>query len=89
MSKITRKASRSSRGGRRSGRKSGAADSSAPGATQQGASSHSHRAEAVAGDAPPQTSVASLSLEQLMDVVGPYTGFIQCSRPLHVHSRWG
>ena len=70
MPKITGKASKSSKGGRRSGRKSGATESSAPGATQQGASSHSHRPEAVAGGTSPQTSVASLSLEQLMDAVG-------------------
>ena len=76
MPKITGKASRSSKGGRWSGRKSGAAESSAPGAAQQSASSHSHRLEAVAGGGrggggtSPQTSVASLSLEQLMDAVG-------------------
>ena len=70
MPKITGKASKSSKGGRRSGRKSGATGSSAPGAAQQGASSHSHRPEAVAGGTSPQTSVASLSLEQLMDAVG-------------------
>ena len=70
MPKITGKASKSSKGGRRSGRKSGATESSAPGAAQQGASSHSHRPEAVAGGTSPQTSVASLSLEQLMDAVG-------------------
>ena len=37
------------------------AESSAPGAMQQGTSSHSHCQEAVVADAPPQTSVASLS----------------------------
>ena len=70
MPKITGRASRSSKGGRRSGRKSGATELSAPGAAQQGASYHSHRPEAVAGGTSPQTSVASLSLEQLMDAVG-------------------
>ena len=70
MPKIAGKASRSSKGGRRSGRKSGATESSAPGAAQQGASSHCHCQEAVAGETSPQTSVALLSLEQLMDAVG-------------------
>ena len=70
MPKITRISSRSSKGGRRSRRKSGAAESSAPGAVQQDASSHSHHPEAVAGETSPQTSVASLSLEQLTDAVG-------------------
>ena len=37
---------------------------------QQDASSHSHHPEAVAGETSPQTSVASLSLEQLTDAVG-------------------
>ena len=69
MPKITGKASRSSKGGRRSGRKLGATELSAPRAAQQGASSHSHRPEAVAGRISPQTSVGSLSLEQLMDTV--------------------
>ena len=70
MPKITGKASRSNKGGRRSGRKLGATESSAPGAAQQGASSHSHHPEAVVWVTSLQTSVASLSLEQLMDAAG-------------------